>query len=111
MENQDPRANDCRNVGAVVGMFPADPAILFVETDTVLHLQGLALGIRDPSVKVLLSVRTKDEIQYLDNSETVTAQLEVIGSDPSTDISEIESRLAMIRCPRIRIWDKHVGQG
>jgi hypothetical protein len=55
LENEDPRAGDCSNVGAVVGVFPADSAILFVKTDAILHLQGFALGICNPSIKVLLS--------------------------------------------------------
>jgi hypothetical protein len=55
LKDEDSGAGHCRNVGAVVGVFPADSAILFVETDTILHLQWFTLGICNPSVKVLLS--------------------------------------------------------
>lgn len=55
LKDEDSGAGDCSNVGAVVGVFPADSAVLFVKTDAIFHLQWFALGVRNPSVKVLLS--------------------------------------------------------
>lgn len=47
-------------------------------------------------------------MRYLNNTEAIAAQLEIVGGDTSTNISEVEGRLAMIGSARVRIRNKHV---
>lgn len=53
LEDQGAGTGDCGDVGAVVGVLPADSAVLFMQADCVFHLQWLTLGVGNPSVKVL----------------------------------------------------------
>lgn len=45
LEYEDSRADDSRNVGSIIGMFPTNSTILFMEADTILHLQGFTILI------------------------------------------------------------------
>jgi|SRR5579859_5159983 len=53
LDNQDTCTGDGSDVGAIVGVFPTDTAIFFVQTNRILHLQWLTLRVGAPSVKVL----------------------------------------------------------
>ena len=99
-------SNSC-NIGAVVGVFPANSTILLMQTDCILHLDWLAIVVGNISVKVLLSDEVKSRTN-LDDTKTITTKLEIVGGDSSPDITEIKSRFAVIRRPRVCIRNKHI---
>jgi hypothetical protein len=58
--------------------------ILLVQTDDVLQLHGVALGVGAVPVKVL------------DVTQTVAAKGELVGSDAESDISDVKRLLAVV---------------
>ena len=91
-------ARDGRQVGAVVGVFPADAGVLLVHAHDVLHRQGLALVIRNESRDVV------------DAAQTVAAQSEVVGHDAGTGVAQVKGGFAMEGGSGIAVRDVHVGE-
>ncbi len=50
-------------------------------------------------------VGSGDGVKVLDVAETITSQLEVVGADSSSSVSEIEGLLALEGLTSICIWD------
>lgn len=69
------RASNGGIPGAVVGMLPPDPAVLFVETNYVLRRDRVAVVVVQPAGEVL------------DGAETVTAKGEIVRAAPSSCIA------------------------
>jgi hypothetical protein len=83
---------------AEVGVFPTDSSISFMHTDGIFHLDGFALLIVDPSVKVL------------DDTETVAAESEIVGSCACAAFTEIVGGFAMVWRPWVAVGDSHLSK-
>ena len=78
MDDEFAVADDGGAAGAVVGVFPADAGVLFVHADDVFHGGGLAFVVGE------------DGTEVVDGAETVAAELQVVGHDSCSGISEVE---------------------
>jgi hypothetical protein len=63
--------------------------ILLVQTDDVLQLHGVALGVGAVPVKVL------------DVTQTVAAKGELVGSDAESNVADVKCLLAVVRGTRV----------
>lgn len=83
---------------AEVGVFPTDTSISFMHTDGIFHLDGFALLIVDPSVKVL------------DDTETVASESEIVSSCASAAFAEIVGGFAMVWRSWVAVGDSHLSK-
>jgi hypothetical protein len=81
---------------AIVRVFPANSRILLMHTDTVWHLNSLALIVGHQTREVL------------NGSQTIASKLEIIRHDTCTNISKIEGCLLVVRMSWISIGNVHV---
>ena len=99
LEHQFAGAGDGGGAGAVVGVFPADAGVLFVDADDVFHGQGGAFVVREEAVEVV------------DGAQTVAAEGEVVGHDAGAGVAEVEGGFAVERGAGVSVGDVHVGEG
>lgn len=96
LENELSVADDGCTAGSVVGVFPSDAVVLFVNTDYVWHFKYSSFVIIENGGEVV------------DGTKTITSELKVVCSDTCTYITEIESSLSVEWVTRIGIWNVHI---
>ena len=83
----------------VVGVLPADAAVLLVNTHAVGQVHRLAFVIGD------------DGGEVLDVAQAVAAQLQVVGHGAGAGVAEVEGRFLVEWVAWVRVRDVHVGEG
>lgn len=98
LEDELAVADDDGAVGAVVGVLPEETRVLLVDADDVGGVDGLAFGVAENRGDVV------------DTAEAVAAELEVVGCQTSTDVTQVKGTLAVERVARVTVRDGHVGE-
>lgn len=99
LQDQLARSHHGRTTGAIVGVLPANPAVLLVDADAVLEWNGRTLVVGD------------DGTQVLNVAQAITAQFEIVGHGASTGIAEVECRLLVVRVTGVAVGNVHIREG
>ena len=99
LEDELAGARDGSQARAVVGVFPADAGVLFVDADDVVHWEGVARVVGDEGREVV------------DAAQAVAAEFEVVGHDAGAGVAEVEGGFAVEGGAGVGVGDVHVGEG
>jgi len=89
-------SNHHGSTGTVVGVFPANPRVLLVDTNNVLHGHCITL------------VGSQNRVEVVDYTKTIAARFQVIGHDTGTGIAKVEGGFPVKWRPRIGVRDVHL---